>query len=79
MDENNTALYTKLQSIGYILIFKPMLTQKGVKKGNCDTELVLHSMIQYPEYDEAVIVTGDINYKCLPLQGLTLYSLEFLD
>lgn len=29
------------------------------------SELVLHSMIQYPEYDQAVIVTGDGDFMCL--------------
>jgi len=34
-------------------------------KGNVDAELVLHTMIQYPEYDSAIIVSGDGDFHCL--------------
>lgn len=34
-------------------------------KGNCDAELVLHTMIEYPNYEKAVIVTGDGDFYCL--------------
>ncbi|MFA6447097.1 MAG: NYN domain-containing protein [Patescibacteria group bacterium] len=34
-------------------------------KGNCDAELVLHAMIEYPNFDKAVIVTGDGDFYCL--------------
>ena len=65
----NEALYAFLQESGYILIFKPTLEhqqQNKVKiKGNVDAELVLHSMIQYNNYDKAVIVTGDGDFHCL--------------
>src|SRR3989338_8852343 len=59
----NEALYTTLQKAGYIVIFKPTLEYKKGKerftKGNVDAELVLHSMIEYPNYDKAIIVSGD--------------------
>jgi uncharacterized LabA/DUF88 family protein len=59
-------LYTALQKAGFILIFKPTLRAKdGKVKGNCDAELVLHTMIEYPHYDKAVIVTGDGDFFCL--------------
>ena len=65
----NEALYTFLQSVGYIVIFKPTLEYKkdGVfrTKGNVDAELVLHAMIQYPNYDKAIIVSGDGDFHCL--------------
>jgi len=65
----NEALYAFLQESGYILIFKPTLErqqQDKVKiKGNVDAELVLHVMIQYKNYDKAVIVTGDGDFHCL--------------
>ena len=65
----NEALYTYLQQAGYIIIFKPTLEiKKGniVKvKGNIDAELVLHAMIEYPNYDKAIIVTGDGDFHCL--------------
>ena len=34
-------------------------------KGNCDAELVLQAMIEYPNYHKAVIVTGDGDFYCL--------------
>lgn len=65
----NEALYTELQEAGYIVIFKPTLEYKkeGEKytKGNVDAELVLHSMIEYPNYDKAIIVSGDGDFHCL--------------
>jgi uncharacterized LabA/DUF88 family protein len=63
---SNSNLYRSLQEAGYILIFKPVLEIKGrAVKGNVDAELVLHTMIQYPNYDKAVIVTGDGDFACL--------------
>lgn len=66
----NQSLYTKLQNDGYILVFKPVLEVrdkfKKVKiKGNVDAELVLHTMIEYPHYEKAVIVSGDGDFHCL--------------
>lgn len=62
----NEALYTALQKYGYILVFKPTLIKPdGKVKGNIDTELVLHSMIEYPNYDKAIIVSGDGDFHCL--------------
>jgi len=62
----NQRLYTALQEDGYILIFKPTLQLKdGRVKGNVDAELVLHTMIEYPNYSQAVIVTGDGDFNCL--------------
>ena len=62
----NQNLYNSLQKNGYIIVFKPTLKNKdGRIKGNCDAELVLQSMIDYPEYEKAVIVTGDGDFYCL--------------
>jgi uncharacterized LabA/DUF88 family protein len=62
----NQSLYTSLQEYGYILIFKPTLSlPDGNVKGNIDAELVLHTMIEFPNYDKAVIVTGDGDFHCL--------------
>ncbi|MEI6811076.1 MAG: NYN domain-containing protein [Candidatus Nomurabacteria bacterium] len=64
--EGNNELYVSLQSAGFLCIFKPTLEYKdGTTKGNCDAELVLHAMIEYPNYDKAVIVTGDGDFYCL--------------
>jgi len=61
----NEALYTELQKAGYIVIFKPTLEVKGRIKGNVDAELVLHTMIEYENYDKAIIVSGDGDFHCL--------------
>lgn len=60
------AMYKALQQQGYILVFKPTLDLKeGKVKGNVDAELVLHAMIEWDNYDKAVIVTGDGDFYCL--------------
>ena len=65
----NESLYAFLQKAGYILIFKPTLGYKKDSethiKGNVDAELVLHSMIEYTNYDKAIIVSGDGDFHCL--------------
>ncbi len=62
----NQALYTNLQKHGYLLIFKPtLILPSGKPKGNVDAELVLHSMIEFPNYDKALIVAGDGDFHCL--------------
>lgn len=64
--EGNNELYKFLQEAGFICIFKPTLKYKdGTTKGNCDAELVLQAMIEYGNYDRAVIVTGDGDFYCL--------------
>jgi len=61
-----------LKNNGWWLIrfgIKPTLEYKkrGVlhTKGNVDAELVLHTMIEYPNYDKAIIVSGDGDFHCL--------------
>lgn len=64
--EGNNELYTTLQDAGFLCVFKPTLTYKdGTTKGNCDAELVLHAMVEYPNYERAIIVTGDGDFYCL--------------
>ena len=67
--KGNEMLYTELQKSGYICIFKPTLEIKENGrirvKGNVDAELVLHSMIEYQNYEKAVIVSGDGDFHCL--------------
>ncbi len=64
--EGNESLYRSLQEKDYILIFKPTFEdQDGNVKGNCDAELVLQAMIEYPNYDQAVLITGDGDFACL--------------
>ncbi len=62
----NNDLYVSMQKAGFICIFKPTLTHNdGTTKGNCDAELVLQAMIEYSNYDQAIIVTGDGDFHCL--------------
>src|SRR3989344_3672599 len=64
--EGNTDLYTNLQEAGFLCVFKPTLKYKdGSTKGNCDAELVLQAMIEFKNYDKAIIVTGDGDFYCL--------------
>ncbi len=64
--EGNNDLYVALQEAGFICIFKPTLKYRdGTTKGNCDAELVLHTMIEYSTFEKAVIVTGDGDFYCL--------------
>jgi len=62
----NQDLYSSLQKSGYTLIFKPTLPNKdGEVKGNVDADLVLQAMIDFNDYDKAVIVTSDGDFYCL--------------
>ena len=64
--EGNVNLYRALQEYGYILIFKPTMDlPDGRVKGNVDAELVLQAMIEYPNYQKAVIITWDGDFYCL--------------
>jgi uncharacterized LabA/DUF88 family protein len=77
--EGNSDLYTSLQEAGFICIFKPTLQYKdGTTKGNCDAELVLQTMIEYHNYDKALIVTGDGDFYCLVKYLLEQGKLENL-
>lgn len=62
----NEDLYTFLQVAGYICIFKPTLElPNGQVKGNVDAELVLHTMIEWRNFKQAIIVSGDGDFYCL--------------
>jgi len=65
----NEALYNYLQKAGYIVVLKPTLEikrgHKIIVKGNVDAELVLHTMIEYKNYDKAIVVSGDGDFHCL--------------
>lgn len=64
--DGNNDLYKSLQDAGFVCIFKPTLNYKnGHTKGNCDAEMVLQTMIEYPNYDKTVIITGDGDFHCL--------------
>ena len=65
----NKKLYNYLRNSGYNIIFKPVLKsskhKKAKVKGNVDAELVLYAMIEFPNYDKAIIVSGDGDFYCL--------------
>ena len=62
----NERIYTTLQKQGYIVIFKPTLElPNGKVKGNVDAELVLHAMIEFNNYNKAIIVSNDGDFHCL--------------
>lgn len=63
----NGALYSYLKNAGYELVFKKTVIDKSGKiKGNVDAELVLHAArIEYDNYAQAVIVSGDGDFACL--------------
>jgi uncharacterized LabA/DUF88 family protein len=63
----NQPMYSSLQKAGYIFVFKPVIISKedGRIKGNVDAELVLQAMIDYNNYDRAIIVSGDGDFGCL--------------
>lgn len=66
MVDGNNRLYEELQTAGFICIWKPTLKYKdGTIKGNCDAELVLHTMININNFDKAIIVSGDGDFYCL--------------
>jgi uncharacterized LabA/DUF88 family protein len=57
------------------MVYKPTVqyfeNDKQTVKGNVDAELVLYAAaIEYPNYDKAIIVSGDGDFACL---------LEFLE
>ncbi len=59
-------IYSAMQKAGYVVIFKPVtVNREGEVKGNVDAELVLQTMIDFPKYDGAVIVTGDGDFASL--------------
>ena len=64
--EEYTELYADLQAAGFILVLKPTIKARdGTVKGNCDADLVLQAMIDLPDYDKAVIITGDGDFASL--------------
>lgn len=62
----NQALYDSLQENGFLLKFKPTVPDKdGKLKGNVDADLVLQTMIDWNEFDKAVIISSDGDFYSL--------------
>lgn len=68
----NEQLYEYMHDLGYLVVLKPtvdVVTPDGKKddkdkektavKGNVDADLVLYAMKELPNYDQALIVSGD--------------------
>jgi uncharacterized LabA/DUF88 family protein len=68
----NEQLYEYMHELGYLVVLKPTVDvtspeggdqkkdkEKPAVKGNVDADLVLHAMKELPNYDKAVIVSGD--------------------
>jgi uncharacterized LabA/DUF88 family protein len=63
---SNQDLYNSLQKAGYVLNFKPTIPgHNGEIKGNVDANLVLQVMIDYDNFNKAVIITSDGDFYCL--------------
>ncbi len=63
---SNQDLYSFLQGVGYVCVFKPTLpNKKGEVKGNIDADLVLQAMIDYKKYDKALIISSDGDFYSL--------------
>jgi uncharacterized LabA/DUF88 family protein len=59
-------MYDDLQKAGFILKFKPTIPDGGGNiKGNIDADLVLQAMIDFPNYDKAVLVSSDGDFYSL--------------
>ena len=67
---DNKDLYTSLQEMGYVLVYKEVTYDGAGKvkvKGNCDADLVLKAVVDYYEKrcEKAVIVASDGDYAGL--------------
>ncbi|MCK9186724.1 NYN domain-containing protein [Candidatus Gracilibacteria bacterium] len=61
----NHKLYNFLQNTGYALIFKPVSISEGKIKGNCDGDMILQAMIDFNNYEKAIIITSDGDFYSL--------------
>ncbi len=68
--DDNTSLYTRLQELGYIVVFKNQIVEmKSKKKWNIDSDLIfriMEKLIEEPEeFDKILLVSGDGDFKIL--------------
>lgn len=64
--KTNERLYSFLTKAGYVLIFKPVMKDwNGTIKGNVDADLVLRAMIEFNNYDKALLVSSDGDFYSL--------------
>jgi uncharacterized LabA/DUF88 family protein len=57
----NEGLYQRLKRVGYEVVFKPVVANKG----NCDSDLIVHCWRECSHYDRAVVISSDGDF--LPL------------
>ncbi len=63
--EQNQGLYKMLERARFDVIFKEIIHQDGVPKGNIDADLIVHAMSTINDYGEAVLVTSDGDFRPL--------------
>jgi uncharacterized LabA/DUF88 family protein len=73
----NESLYEYMHELGFLVVLKPTIDissktpegedekEKPQIKGNVDAELVLYAMKELPNYDKAIIVSGDGDFFSL--------------
>ncbi len=75
----NQKLYQNLEQAGFTLMYKPTLQMAdNTVKGNVDAELVLYAVSQMPNYDRAVLVSGDGDFYSLADYLLQHNKLEII-
>ncbi len=68
--QDNEELYKQMHDLGFLVVLKPTVgmfnesdnkptDQKQAIKGNVDADLVLYAIKEMPNYEKAVIVSGD--------------------
>ncbi len=69
VDGENQDLYEKIQSAGFILVFKKHTNAMlGKKKGNVDSDIIFNIMkkiYKKEDFDKIVLVSGDGDYSML--------------
>ncbi len=62
----NQKLYDYLQKSGFVLVFKPTVTDgDGRVKGNVDGDLILKAVVEVNDYEKAVLVSSDGDFYSL--------------
>ncbi len=68
--DDNITLYTRLQELGYIVVFKNQIVEmKSKKKWNIDSDLIFRVMEklieEWDEFDKILLVSWDGDFKIL--------------
>ena len=69
--QEHEAMYKQMYNFGFNVILKPtvgMFTKeedRSFTKGNVDVELVLQVMLEWPNYDRAIVISGDGDFYSL--------------